>query len=300
MPGKHDMPLVTIAIPFYNNEETIIDAVKSVFGQTYPHWELLLLDDGSTDGSLDRVRKVVDVRVRIVHDGVNRGLIHRLNQIPSLAKGQYIARMDGDDMMHPMRIAKQVEMMLSDKQIDLVDTGAYTIDQKANPVGKRGLEPIETHLRNVLRKSMTVHGSVMAKKSWFLENPYDGNYERAEDYELWCRTSSVSNFARVQEPLYIHREGKVNIANYRKSMRTLRRVFRTYGPSVLSPLETTTEILKTYLKSGIYTVAGGMGLQDRLSAMRNIPLEQPEKDLVMELIKTIRAIELPLRLEHKR
>src|SRR5688572_8039312 len=103
-----DRPCVTVGIPFLNGKRTLVDAVRSVFAQTFTDWELILMDDGSTDGSADLVRGIDDPRVRLVSDGVNRGLCDRLNQIASLAQGRYLARMDADDLMHAQRLERQV------------------------------------------------------------------------------------------------------------------------------------------------------------------------------------------------
>ena len=103
--------MLTIGLPFFNNDKTLADAVKSILIQSYKDWELILIDDGSTDGSNDIAKKFasIDNRIKLVSDGQNRGLIYRLNQIIDLAKGEYIARMDSDDMMMPGKLAKQME-----------------------------------------------------------------------------------------------------------------------------------------------------------------------------------------------
>ena len=90
-------PLVTIAIPIYNAEKFLQYAVQSVLNQTYTNWELLLMEDGSTDSTLPICCEYVkrDKRISLIRDGINRGLIYRLNESIQLAKGKYYARMDG-------------------------------------------------------------------------------------------------------------------------------------------------------------------------------------------------------------
>ena len=100
--------LVTIAIPFYNPGPAFEDAIKSVFAQTYTNWELLLVNDGSTDDSLEKALAIKDSRVQVINDGKNLGLGARLNQIAQLASGEYLARMDADDIMHPERIENKL------------------------------------------------------------------------------------------------------------------------------------------------------------------------------------------------
>lgn len=285
-------PLITIAIPFYNNEATILDAVKSVFVQTYQNWELILLDDGSTDNSLAIVKGINDDRIVIVSDGINRGLVYRLNQIPSLANGKFLARMDADDLMHPNRLEKQVTLLLSDSSIDLVDTGTYSITEDDNPVGIRGLESISYQSDKVLKKAMLLHASIMGKTEWFKLNPYNPEYLRAEDYELWCRTFTFSNFKRIQEPLYIVREGRVNIKNYVQSIKTVKKIFNVYGPEILDKSELRKEVLKTHFKIGLYTIFGLLNMQHLLSKMRNQPLTAKQRLHLLQIIKQIKQINL--------
>src|SRR5690349_10645893 len=107
-------PLVTVGIPFFNNASSLSDALRSIFAQTFTDWELILADDGSTDESLSIARSVRDPRVMVMSDGGNRGLVFRLNQITSAARGKYIARMDADDLSHPARLQRQVSLLERD------------------------------------------------------------------------------------------------------------------------------------------------------------------------------------------
>jgi len=285
-------PLVTIGIPFYNNEKTLEDVVKSVFAQTYTNWEMFLINDGSTDQSVETVRGINDPRVTLIDDGVHRGLVYRLNQITSLANGEFIARMDGDDMMMPTRIMRQMACILADNTIDVVDTAAYTVDEVGNPVGKRGDGPINKTPKGVIKQMMLLHGSILGRKKWFMQNPYDPSYVRAEDYELFCRTYAYSNFQRVSEYLYIIREGNVNIVNYLNSKKMLRRILSVYGKDVLSPWEYRKEVLDTYIKSLLYRIAGIFHIQGYLSARRNEELNNEEKKFLSDVVAYIRNVKL--------
>ena len=142
---------VTIGIPFLNARRSLAAAVRSVFAQTHPDWELLLVDDGSSDGSLDVVRCLDDPRVRLVRDGSHRGLCARLNQIAAMARGAYLARMDADDVMHPERIERQLALLGADPGVDLVDTATFTVDDDLTPLGVRGDRPLDCRPEAVLR-----------------------------------------------------------------------------------------------------------------------------------------------------
>lgn len=285
-------PVLTIGLPFYNNRSTLELALKSIFAQTYQDWELILLDDGSTDGSSALAASIKDPRVRLFSDGTNKGLIYRLNQIAQLAEGKYLARMDADDLMDPERLEKQVSYLLAHPDVDLVDTGTWSIDEEGKPRGKRGLEPINTNPEHILRHAMLLHASVVGKRSWFLSNPYDKDFIRAEDYELWCRTHAHSKFARIAEPLYIVREGKVNIRNYAKSSATIRKIFRQYGPGILSPAALQLELLKSKLKVLLYHTFSLVNKHDYLSRKRNQPLTAAEQAMVNQIIEKINSVRL--------
>ncbi|MGL5269675.1 MAG: glycosyltransferase family 2 protein, partial [Selenomonadaceae bacterium] len=115
---------VSIGLPFYNDEKTLRYTIQSILLQSYTDWELILLDDGSTDGSLAIAKSIKDKRVRVVSDNENKGLAVRLNEIANLANGQYLARMDADDLMHPDRIKEQVLFLEENPEIDVVGTNA--------------------------------------------------------------------------------------------------------------------------------------------------------------------------------
>ncbi|WP_264531333.1 glycosyltransferase family 2 protein [Flavobacterium sp. N502540] len=281
-------PLVSIVIPFYNNETTLLDAVKSVFIQTYQNWELILLNDGSKDKSLEIANSIKDKRVKVVNDGSNRGLVFRLNQAVSLVSGEYIARMDGDDLMHPERIEKQMKMFLLNPDVDLVDTGAYSIDEVGMPLGIRGLVPIQYDEKFIINNAMLLHASIIGKKEWFIKNKYDEVYVRAEDRELWLRTYKYSKFERVKEPLYIVREGKVNVRNYVQSVKTVREILKVYGPEIFSKKELKKELLKTYLKTFIIKLAGFLNIHDYITRRRNNSLTNEEKNELMKITSQIK------------
>lgn len=284
--------LVSVIIPFYNNEKTLLDTIKSVFNQTYKNWELILLDDGSTDGSLKIANSIQDNRVKVVSDGRNRGLVFRLNQSPSLVRGKYIARMDGDDLMHPQRLEKQMNLFFENPSLDLVDTGAYSIDESGNPIGVRGLVPINYKPDHILKNAMLLHASIIGKKEWFEKFPYDPAYIRTEDRELWLRTYKISKFGRVMEPLYIVREGKVNIKNYIKGLKMVIKVYKVYGRSILSIFFLKAEIFKSYLKIFTVTILGFFNVHDIITKRRNASLTKEEVEKISRLIQQIRDVDL--------
>lgn len=201
---------VTIGLPFFNAEPYLRDAIRSVFAQTHEKWELILIDDGSTDRSLEIAKSVQDPRVRVISDGRNLKLAARLNQITETARFGTIARMDADDLMAPERIARQLEVLHRNSSVDLVSAGLISMDSNDDPIGVRWHSSDTVTRKQLLRRSGCgiVHASVVGRRAWFQRNPYDPALAIAQDYELWLRSSRMGDLNNrvVQEPLYYVRE----------------------------------------------------------------------------------------------
>ena len=125
-------PLVSIGMPVFNCEKTLNIAVQSILNQTYSNWELILIDDGSEDKTLEIANSFQDSRIKVIADGRNQQLPIRLNQAIALSRGKYFARMDGDDVSYPERLQRQVEYLEQHPEIDLLGTGSINFrDGKA-------------------------------------------------------------------------------------------------------------------------------------------------------------------------
>ena len=177
---------ITIGIPFYNAQEFLGDAIRSVFAQTYQDWELILVDDGSTDCSLEIAHSIKDSRVRVISDGLNRKLPFRLNQTTEEARYEFIGRMDADDIISPFRFEKQLAVLKDNPKIDLVTTGVCSISDDARPVGVRCGSPnnIITGRKLLLGQASVVHAAILGRKAWFHRHLYDETLMLLEDYEL--------------------------------------------------------------------------------------------------------------------
>jgi len=285
---------VAIGLPFYNCERTLADAIRSVFAQTDRDWELLLVDDGSTDGSLAIAQRVNDARVTVISDGLNRGLSYRLNQIAALSMQPLLARMDADDLMHPARVARQREFLQLNSGVDVVGSAAFIIDSAAGVTGRRGDGRFDASPRAVLEHGLFIHPTVMGRRDWFLRHPYDPRFVRAEDRELWCRTAGKAAFARVHEALLFYREpAQVNVANYLQSCATDRRILRQYGPDIVGGARTQRLLTTSYLKDLCYRTADLAGRTDLLVRRRNHVLTPVELRTAAATVERILCTPVP-------
>lgn len=260
--------MVTIGLPFYNAEKYLALAIESVLQQTYTDWELLLLDDGTTDNSLSIAQSYAqkDSRIKVISDGKNKNLAARLNELPSLAQGLYLARMDADDIMHPARIERQLAVLGTHPEIDVLGTNAYIINDENAVIGTRyPLTPENT----LTRVKSFIHPTIIAKKQWFLENPYDTKALRMEDAELWYRTFSKYHFVRLNEPLLFYREvGNNYYKKYFLAQQSKAYIFSKY------PNESYwKQYFKTnFLKGIVYRIAHIFGMEQWLVNRRNIKI----------------------------
>jgi glycosyltransferase involved in cell wall biosynthesis len=217
--GGH-LPKVTVAMPVLNGGRFLRAAVLSIVQQTFTDWELLLIDDGSTDGSLETIQDIQDARIRVIKDGLNKGLAARLNEAIDLARGRYFARMDHDDISYPERFARQLAMLEDDRSLDLVGTRSIAISQDNQIVG---FFPYALNHQQLCAKPWRgfylAHPTWMGKIEWFRRHRYaaPGPY-LSEDTELLLRSFSASRFGVVPEILFAYRVR--NEIAWRKMLKT--------------------------------------------------------------------------------
>lgn len=278
-------PLVTIGIPFYNSGIYLRYSILSVINQTYQNWELLLINDGSSDNYREIIDSFQDERIKIIDDGQNLGLPARLNQLTHLANGDFYARMDADDIMRLDRIAKQVDYMLKHPEIDVVGTMAYGIDGDNNIMGlSRQLEEAPHCVDDILKGNRFLHPSIMGKTSWFLNNPYDTKLRRMQDLALWITTVRKSKFSYISEPLLFYRaDGIPSLAKYLSTQRYSRYFYKT----ITGHINTTQRIrmyLLTYVKSMIYITLSLLNKESILINRTSQSLDKNERDKAIELL----------------
>lgn len=220
-----EQPLITVAMPVYNAGKHLRFAVLSIVSQSYLNWELLIIDDGSTDNSFNDIANIIDERIKIFRDGINRGLAARLNEAVDMARGSYFARMDGDDISYPERFARQIAALKNDPELDLVATRAIKINENNQATG---LMPFEISHEEICARPWLgfyfPHPTWMGKIGWFCNNRYKipGPF-CCEDYELLLRSYSYSRLVTLDDILFAYRFR--DNENWQKLARTRYTVF---------------------------------------------------------------------------
>lgn len=209
------VPKITVLMPVYNCELYIKEAIDSILNQTYSDFEFLILDDASTDQTVPLIKTYTDSRIIVIEKPVNTGYTNSLNQGLQLAKGEYIARMDADDISLPERFAKQVSFLDANPEIVLCGSW-YSI------IGTENVIKVPEHHNKIklalLKGNCMAHPSVMMRKQVLdtFSVVYDVSKEPAEDYDLWVRLVAIGKLHNLKEVLLNYRVHQTQVSKKRR------------------------------------------------------------------------------------
>lgn len=211
------MPKISVIMPVYNvKTEWLKESIESIINQTYSNFEFIIIDDGS-DNPLDEiVNSYNDNRIILYRKEQNQGIANAINDGLKIAKGEYIARMDADDISSPERFEKQISYLQHNPNISILGTCYETFPKKS--IIKLPQKP---KYMDLLEKCCIAHPSVMFRKEDFeqFNLKYNSKY-KCEDYELWSRAIRVLEFANLQEILLKYRLHESNCSNYSPEFKT--------------------------------------------------------------------------------
>lgn len=212
----------TVLLPVYNGQMYLKKAIESILKQTYKEFELLIINDGSTDSTDQIVRSYKDKRIRYIVNKKNIGLVETLNRGIKKASGTYIARMDADDLSHPQRLQKQIAFLSSHPDYGLVGSLFGLINEKreVREIGGAKLLGNEDLKLGLLFGNVFCHGETMFRKALFIQYNlfYDKKYQYCEDYELWTRMSRYTKFMNLPEVLYFYMTNPQGISAHSKEL----------------------------------------------------------------------------------
>ncbi len=199
------MPTISIILPVYNAESYVSTAVKSILEQTFEDFELIAIDDASSDASLDVLKSFNDPRVKVIANEINCGLSTTLNRGLELASGDFIARMDHDDIAVPGRLSEQLSYFDRNPSIDVCGSWVQTFGGSSRvlkyPLGNAEIEA------SLLFGNVICHPTVMFRRKIVLEHGfrYSPDFEYAEDYDFWTSMLGKVRYANIPQVLLNYR-----------------------------------------------------------------------------------------------
>lgn len=194
------MPKVSVITTVYNGEKYIREAIDGVLNQTFEDFELIVINDGSTDKTLEILRSYRDPRIIIIDNQKNIGIPKSLNKALGIARGEYIVRQDADDISLDTRLERQTKFLIENKDVGLVGTSYYTIDGDGREIGVAECPSGEKAIHFIGLPTIMVRRDCLEKMGGFREV-----FEIAEDYDLYLRLSEVFQIGTIREPLYKYR-----------------------------------------------------------------------------------------------
>ncbi len=203
------MPAISVLLPVYNGGAFFEKAVESILAQSFADFELLIGDDGSTDGSGDVARRLAgrDARIRLI-SRENRGLVATLNELADAAAGSLLARMDADDIALPTRFQTQVDFMQAHAECVCVGGGQILIDEADRKIAPVIAPPDDRRIQEIaLQGSGSIcHPTAMIRAEVLRAvGGYRRDFYPAEDLDLWLRLGEAGKLANVPEPVLLYR-----------------------------------------------------------------------------------------------
>ena len=210
-------PKVTVLMSVYNGGKYLREAIESILNQTFKDFEFLIIDDGSTDRTPEILQSYDDPRIKIINNERNIGLTKSLNKGLKMARGEYIARMDADDISMPERLEKELTTITNDKEIGMVTSWIDEISQIVThsdySTRVRTTNFPEEIFYTLLFHNCIAHSTVLFNKELVLSlGGYDESYEQSQDYDLWIKLSRVSKIVKLREVLVRRRSHENTIS----------------------------------------------------------------------------------------
>ncbi|MCS7018151.1 MAG: glycosyltransferase family 2 protein [Cytophagales bacterium] len=212
---------ISVILPVYNAEKYVAAAIESILNQTFTNFELLLINDASTDSSAAILESYAarDARIRLIHNSENLGLTATLNKAIDLCQGEYIARMDADDISLPHRLATQVNFLEKHPEIGFCSCWVAIIDSQGELTGEQWVMRLgspQIYARMYFHNCF-VHTGIMMRRRYALLKYDAAQYPIQEDYEFWMRLIKVTQAALIPEILVYYRVHQQSITSSKNS-----------------------------------------------------------------------------------
>lgn len=273
MDMNRQLPLVSVVIATYNMGRYLPETINSVLAQTYSPLEIIVVDDGSTDGTGDIVaRWQEDVRFRYIQQS-NLGQQAAKNRGVAEASGEFIAFLDADDRWQPTKLERQIPLFEGGAVVGVVYTGTALIDEHGHGIGRRSVACPQGWVTEALLKEnfVSFSGAVVSRQALDRCGPFDESLSMSIDYDLWLRISTEFEFRYVDEPLLEYRiwPGQMSHKMVKRTgciLRILEKFERDHA-GLVSPDAMARARSSTLVSRGFARMAAGEG---RLAAMREM------------------------------
>ena len=212
------MPKVSVVMAVYNGEKYLQSAIDSILTQTFYDFEFIIVDDASTDETANIIKGYKDSRVKLITNEVNMRLPRSLNRGLSAASGNYIVRMDADDISLPNRIEKQVLFMDNHPEVAASSVNYIVIDEEGHRLSRGKVHCGKVLNRYALLPSPLVHPGAIIRRSLLNEEEwYNEKYTSAQDYDLWLRIHEHHLLDNINEALLLYRVHSASISQAKKN-----------------------------------------------------------------------------------
>ncbi len=233
------MPIVSVVIPTYNAISYLPKTLESVLNQTFTDFEVIIIDDGSSDNTQEWISNLVDPRIKTIRQ-TNQGVAVARNTGIAVALGDYIAFLDSDDLWKPTKLEQQVQCLEANPDVGLVNTWIENIDEQGNSLAIVPAPEAEGKVwSQIIEENVILCGSVPMIRRLCFESigKFDPNLLSAEDWDMWIRLAANYAFALIREPLVSYRQHLQSKSNnlekhllYR--LKTIDKTFQSVAPEL--------------------------------------------------------------------
>lgn len=258
-----------------NSAGTVASAVRSIQLQTLQDWELVVIDDGSSDASSSIVSGFSDARITLICEQSNAGLATRLNQAVAHSRGAFIARMDADDICFPDRLAQQTARLQQEPQLDVLGCGAVVFSGDARLLGELPVGLTHQQITaQPFRGFPFPHPTWCGRAEWFRNNPYDAKLMKTQDQDLLLRTFRRSRFASLDAVLVGYRQDALELAKMLRGRRVFMGSLWRYARRSGEFLPALSGIATHFVRGGVDVATVSLGL-NRLSQRSRLKPVRP-------------------------